>query len=153
MATVETPYIYTGRSFRYLFDRFKNQLYSFVLAIVRQPCTAAQITHDIFLRLWQCRDILREINDLDEHIFATACNIMPGHADTEGMLSVPMRHLWEELKIQPVEYPVECDQMYVWMNQGEAGEESWGSVWKARLIALVFLLMAAALAYFSITMK
>jgi DNA-directed RNA polymerase specialized sigma24 family protein len=154
MSTVETSYIYTEKSFRYLFDRFKSQLYGFVLGIVQQPPVAEKITIDIFLGLWLCRDTLPEMSDLDEYIFMTACNKTLGQMDMEGTLPIPMRSLWEESKIQLAEYPVSWDTMNVWMNQGEgAEEERWTPVWIVRLIALAFLLMAAALAYFSITMK
>ena len=162
MSTVETSYnIYTEKSFRYLFDRFKSQLYGFVLGIVQQPPVAEKITIDIFLGLWLCRDTLPEMSNLEEYIFMTACNKTLGQTDAGGTLSIPgetlsipMRSLWEESKIQLAEYPVSWDTMNVWMNQGEgAEEERWTPVWIVRLIALAFLLMAAALAYFSITMK
>jgi DNA-directed RNA polymerase specialized sigma24 family protein len=154
MSTVETSYIYTEKSFRYLFDRFKSQLYGFVLGVVQQPPVAEKITIDIFLGLWLCRDTLPEMSDLDEYIFMTACNKTLGQTDVGGTLSIPMRSLWEESKIQLAEYPVSWDTMNVWMNQGESAEEErWTPVWIVRLIALAFLLMAAALAYFSITMK
>jgi hypothetical protein len=154
MSTVETSYFYTEKSFRYLFDRFKSQLYGFVLGVVQQPPVAEKITIDIFLGLWLCRDTLPEMSDLDEYIFMTACNKTLGQTDAGGTLSIPMRSLWEESKIQLAEYPVSWDTMNVWMNQGEgAEEERWTPVWIVRLIALGFLLMAAALAYFSITMK
>ncbi len=125
-----------------------------MLGIVQQPPVAEQITIDIFLRLWLCRDTLPEVSDLDEYIFMTACNKTVGQTDAGETLSIPMRNLWEESKNQLAEYPVSWNTMNVWMNQQEgAKEERWTPLWIVRLIALAFLLMAAALAYFSIKMK
>jgi len=72
MSTVETPCYYTERSFQHFFDHFKDQLYGFVLVIVRKPHIAEEITLDIFFRFWLCREILHGVSDLEGHIFAMA---------------------------------------------------------------------------------
>ena len=72
MSTVERPYYYAETSFQHFFDRFKDQLYGFVLVIVRQPHIAEEITLDIFFRFWLCREILHGVSDLEGHIFAMA---------------------------------------------------------------------------------
>jgi ferric-dicitrate binding protein FerR (iron transport regulator) len=46
--------------------------------------------------------------------------ILLGQADAEQALSEPMRRLWEELKGQSVEYPVDWDKMYRQISQVEA---------------------------------
>jgi len=43
-----------------------------------------------------------------------------GQANAEEALSEPMRKLWEEMKGQPVEYPVDWDKMYRQVSQTEA---------------------------------
>ena len=45
--------------------------------------------------------------------------VLLGQSDAEGLLSGPMRGLWEQLKIRPVEYPVDWDSMSRRMNQRE----------------------------------
>jgi hypothetical protein len=42
-----------------------------------------------------------------------------GQADAEGLLSGPMRGLWEQLKSRPVAHSVDWDSMYRRMNQRE----------------------------------
>jgi RNA polymerase sigma factor (sigma-70 family) len=71
MSTVEKAY-YAETSFQHFFDHFKDQLYGFVLVIVRQPHIAEEITLDIFFRLWLCREILHGVSDPEGHIFAMA---------------------------------------------------------------------------------
>jgi ferric-dicitrate binding protein FerR (iron transport regulator) len=46
--------------------------------------------------------------------------ILLGQANAEEALSEPMRKLWEEMKGQPVEYPVDWDKMYRQVSQVEA---------------------------------
>ena len=45
--------------------------------------------------------------------------ILLGQANAEEALSEPMRKLWEEMKGQPVEYPVDWDKMYRQVSQVE----------------------------------
>lgn len=164
MSTVETPYYY-AESFRHLFDRFKNQLYGFVLVIVRQPYIAEEITLDIFFKLWLGREILHEINDLDEHVFHLSRFTVRNHVSKEHWFverylaeyreELLMRSIWEELKIRPVEYAVDWEGMYGQMNL-RRGDDGFSEDRRARIMVRIatvfFLLMAAALAYFSIKM-
>jgi DNA-directed RNA polymerase specialized sigma24 family protein len=163
MAIVETPYYYPENSFRYLFDRFKNQLYGFVLGMVRQPYTAEEITLDIFFELWLRREILHEVSDLEEHVFHLSRFTVRNHLSkgqwfveryqAEHGEELLMRGLWDELKIQPVEYPVDWEWMYGRMNR-RGGEDGVGEERRARILVRVaivfFLLMAAVAAYFSV---
>jgi len=45
--------------------------------------------------------------------------VLLGEADAEGLLSGPMRGLWEQLKLRPVEHSVDWNSMYRRMNQRE----------------------------------
>lgn len=45
--------------------------------------------------------------------------VLLGQSDAEGLLSGAMRGLWEQLKLRPVEYPVDWDSMSRRMNQRE----------------------------------
>ena len=61
-------------AFKRLFDSYKNRVYGYVLAIARSPYTAEEITQEIFIKLWLCRDILHEVDNLDGYIFTIARN-------------------------------------------------------------------------------
>lgn len=61
-------------SFKRLFDSYKNRLYGYVFAITRSPYAAEEITQEIFIKLWLCRDILHEVENLDGYIFTMTRN-------------------------------------------------------------------------------
>ena len=60
--------------FKRLFDSYKNRLYGYVLTITRSHYIAEEITQEIFIKLWLCRDILHEVDNLDGYIFTMARN-------------------------------------------------------------------------------
>jgi RNA polymerase sigma-70 factor (ECF subfamily) len=59
-------------AFKRLFDSYKNRLYGYVLAIAHSPYVAEEITQEIFIKLWLCRDILHQVDNLDGYIFTIA---------------------------------------------------------------------------------
>ncbi|HEY4205181.1 MAG TPA: RNA polymerase sigma-70 factor [Puia sp.] len=61
-------------SFKRLFDSYKNRLYGYVLAITHIPYAAEEITQEIFIKLWLCRDVLHQVDNLDGYIFTIARN-------------------------------------------------------------------------------
>lgn len=78
MLTPEQPF-FNDETFKRLFDNYKNRLYGYVLAIARSPYTAEEITQEIFIKLWLCRDILHEVDNLDGYIFTIARNKTLNH--------------------------------------------------------------------------
>lgn len=66
-------------SFRRLFDGYKNRLYGYVLAITHSTYIAEEITQEIFIKLWLCRDILGQVENLDGYIFTIARNKTLNH--------------------------------------------------------------------------
>ena len=97
-----------------------------------------------------------------------------GQADAEEALSAPMRHLWEELQVRPVEYTVDWDSMYSQVSRvdedlsvlkrrrmalvrrigwvGVGGDRIGWHRTGWRVVAAVFLLLAGSVAYWSVTM-
>src|SRR5882724_9837047 len=69
----------TETSFKCLFDNYKNRVYGYVLAISHSPYTAEEITQEIFIKLWLCRDILDEVENLEAYIFSIARNKTLNH--------------------------------------------------------------------------
>lgn len=78
MTTPEHRYL-SDESFKCLFDNYKNRLYGYVLAITRSHYTAEEITQEIFIKLWLCREMLHEVENLDGYIFAIARNKTLNH--------------------------------------------------------------------------
>src|SRR5580704_5293769 len=75
----EEQAFFHDESFKRLFDSYKNRLYGYVLAIARSSYTAEEITQEIFIKLWLCRDILHEVDNLDGYIFTIARNRTLNH--------------------------------------------------------------------------
>jgi RNA polymerase sigma-70 factor (family 1) len=59
-------------AFKRLFDTYKNRVYGYVMAITHSPYSAEEITQEIFIKLWLCRDILHQVDNLDGYIFTIA---------------------------------------------------------------------------------
>ncbi|HTI07290.1 MAG TPA: RNA polymerase sigma-70 factor [Puia sp.] len=65
--------------FRHLFDAYRNRLYGYVLAIAHSKYVAEEITQEIFIKLWLCRDILHQVDNLEAYIFTIARNKTLNH--------------------------------------------------------------------------
>lgn len=70
IAAAQSPY--SDDSFKRLFDSYRNRLYGYVLAITHSPYAAEELTQEIFIKLWLCRDILHQVDNLDAYIFTIA---------------------------------------------------------------------------------
>jgi RNA polymerase sigma-70 factor (family 1) len=73
MLSEERPPL-SASSFNCLFDSYKNRIYGYVLAIAHSPYAAEEITQEIFIKLWLCRELLNEVENLDGYIFTIARN-------------------------------------------------------------------------------
>lgn len=65
--------------FTVVFDTYKDRIYGFVLSLVKSPDAAEELTQDILIKLWLCRDILGEVKNLDGYIFTVARNKALNH--------------------------------------------------------------------------
>ena len=82
MTAPERPFFgdeFNDEAFKRLFDSYKNRLYGYVLAITHSHYTAEEITQEIFIKLWLCRDILYQVDNLDGYIFTIARNKTLNH--------------------------------------------------------------------------
>jgi RNA polymerase sigma-70 factor (family 1) len=77
--TTPVHLFFSDESFKCLFDNYKNRLYGYVLAITHSHYTAEEITQEIFIKLWLCRDSLNQVENLDGYLFAIARNKTLNH--------------------------------------------------------------------------
>ena len=94
MTPAESPF-FSDESFRLLFDNYKNRLYGYVMAIVRSPYAAEEITLDIFIKLWLGRDFLQGVDHPDGYIFAIARNRTLNHLRKAAHDVTSLRELQE----------------------------------------------------------
>jgi RNA polymerase sigma-70 factor (ECF subfamily) len=59
-------------AFKRLFDTYKNRVYGYIMSITHSPYSAEELTQEIFIKLWLCRDVLNRVDNLDGYIFAVA---------------------------------------------------------------------------------
>lgn len=60
--------------FKRLFDIYKNRVFGYVLALTHSPYIAEEITQEIFIKLWLCRNTLGGLNNPEAYIFSMARN-------------------------------------------------------------------------------
>lgn len=60
--------------FKTIYDRYKDRLYGYILAIVHSEDAAEDITHELFARIWTSRQSLGHVNNIDHYLFAIARN-------------------------------------------------------------------------------
>jgi RNA polymerase sigma-70 factor (ECF subfamily) len=62
------------RDFKCLFDIYKNRVFGYVLAVSHSPYIAEEITQEIFIKLWLCRDMLNKLDNPEAYILTIARN-------------------------------------------------------------------------------
>ena len=65
-----------ARSFRELYNRYKESVFLTVYRRVRDEEVSKDIVQEIFLKLWLGRESLVELNNLDYYLFGTARNMV-----------------------------------------------------------------------------
>jgi len=59
-------------AFRKLFDGYKNRVFGYVLAITHSHHAAEEITQELFIKLWTSRQLLVNVDSLDNYLFVMA---------------------------------------------------------------------------------
>jgi RNA polymerase sigma-70 factor (family 1) len=62
-------------AFRILFNAYRDKLYTYIFKLSGSIETAEDTVHDIFLKLWQRRDQILEIENLNAYLYRMAHNL------------------------------------------------------------------------------
>lgn len=62
------------KAFNELFALYRNRLYAYMVKVTKSKETAEEATLDVFLKIWNARHILREINNFETFIFRVVHN-------------------------------------------------------------------------------
>jgi RNA polymerase sigma-70 factor (family 1) len=106
----DTPKIHPEFEFRRIFEEYKRQVYAQVYAIAKSQYAAEEITQEIFIKIWQNRELLGSVKNLDAYIYTIVRNYslnylrkaasdlrlvnhliqvaVPGYNDTESAVQV-----------------------------------------------------------------
>lgn len=61
-------------AFKMLFEKHKDKLYNYLLAIVKSKEIAEEIVLDVFLKIWTGRELITGIQNMDAFLHKVACN-------------------------------------------------------------------------------
>ncbi|SHL69761.1 RNA polymerase sigma-70 factor, ECF subfamily [Chitinophaga jiangningensis] len=87
-------------AFRIFFDSNRPKLYGFILNMVKSREVAEEIVMDVFMRIWQQRELLQWVNNIDGFLFKVAYNKTVDFLRAAARSPELEQALWEEL--QPV---------------------------------------------------
>src|SRR5882757_8219504 len=89
-----------SKSFRTLVDIFWSRVYGNTLTLVKSPQTAEEITQDIFLKIWQQKERLAEVQSFKHYIYVVGRNqvISQLRKKIAGKLEEPADVLEDRLK-------------------------------------------------------
>lgn len=62
-----------------VFRLYKDRIYRYVLVIVKSTEAAEELTQEILIKLWLCRDLLNKVDNLDGYIYVIARNKALNH--------------------------------------------------------------------------
>lgn len=66
-------------SFESIFHLYKDRIYSYVLAIVKSEDSTEEVTQEILIKHWLCREMLDQVENLDAYIYVIARNKALNH--------------------------------------------------------------------------
>ncbi|MFT4093766.1 MAG: RNA polymerase sigma-70 factor [Niabella sp.] len=86
-------------AFRKLFEHSRDRLHVFVLKMVKKREVAEEIVLDVFTRLWQRKDIVNEVRDIENFLFKAASNRAIDFLRAANKDKVLKDVIWEEIQI------------------------------------------------------
>jgi RNA polymerase sigma factor (sigma-70 family) len=66
-------------SFEDIFHLYKEWIYRYALKIVKSADAAEEVTQEIMIKLWLCREMLDQVDNLDAYIYVIARNKALNH--------------------------------------------------------------------------
>jgi len=78
-------------AFRQLYDRYRNKIYSLGMHLTRSEILSEEIVQDVFMKVWEKRDQLREINYLNAWLRTVARNACSNYLRNLAMEKLVMK--------------------------------------------------------------
>jgi RNA polymerase sigma-70 factor (ECF subfamily) len=88
-------------SFEALYRAYHGRIYNFVLSLVGDVMTAKDITHDIFIHIWEKRENIKIDNNLNGYLFKISQNMVYRYIRRELLL----RNYLDNCKAEAIEEP------------------------------------------------
>lgn len=87
------------RALEKLYQYFHGKLFRFVRTLVRQAEVAEEIVEDLFVKLWEKRPVLREIENLQVYLYVAARNRSLNYLDWKS------RDIISYVEMYPIDIP------------------------------------------------
>ncbi|MFB6454652.1 RNA polymerase sigma factor [Chitinophaga sp. Hz27] len=89
-----------AKSFKVFFDTHRSKLYAFILHMVKSKEVAEEIVMDVFMRIWQNRELLQWVENINGFLFKVSYNKSIDFLRAAARAPALEQAIWEE--IQPV---------------------------------------------------
>lgn len=63
------------KAFNTLFERYRDRLYNYFVKVSKSKESSEEMVLDVFLKIWNNKQILKEINNFEAFLFRVAHNI------------------------------------------------------------------------------
>lgn len=100
------------RAFQLIFEQFYQRMYSFAVTVVKSPHVAEEIVQEVFIRLWEQRELLAEIKNPKNYIFILIRNQAFNYLRAAANEQKRRQQLWEALqqRAEQAESPLESEE-------------------------------------------
>ncbi|MDR0791975.1 MAG: RNA polymerase sigma-70 factor [Chitinophagaceae bacterium] len=86
------------QAFNVLFERYRNRLYGYIVKVTKSKEIAEEATLDVFLKIWNARLALGEINNFDVFIFRVAHNKALDYIRQAAGSRYRQQEIWADLQ-------------------------------------------------------
>ena len=99
-------------AFQFVFERYRQPMWSFVMTLVKSPHIAEDIVQESFIKLWECRGTLADVVNPKDFIFILVRNRALDVLRKLAHQEKEKEHVWEQLKQQSdySDYWLEAEQ-------------------------------------------
>ena len=89
------------KAFRLLFERYRNQLFTYLFRITKSKEAAEEMVLDVFLKIWLGRSIITEIQNFEGFLFRIAHNKAIDFLRTVAQQPAKQETLWASMQETP----------------------------------------------------
>lgn len=86
-------------AFKSLFKKYRDKLFAYIFKITKSRESSEEIVIDVFMKLWQSREIVAEINNFPSFIFLVARNKAYDFLRLAAKDLVLQELLWDEIEV------------------------------------------------------
>lgn len=84
-------------AFNELFSLYRNRLYAYLVKVTKSKETAEEATLDVFLKIWNARKILCEINNFETFIFRVVHNKAIDYLRMARTSRLQQQEIWHDI--------------------------------------------------------